>query len=50
MSRDPDLSRATPRFPALARRRTLFVVLLVLYLLTLAALIAMSIAQHSSRA
>lgn len=46
MSGEVELNRATPRFPALVRRRGLFVLLLVLYLIVLAGLIAMSVAQH----
>ena len=39
----------TPRFPALAPRRGLFALSLVLYLIVLAGLIAMAVAQHASR-
>jgi len=47
VSADLDSIRGTPRHPALVRRRGLFVVLLVLYVIVLAALIAMSVAQHA---
>ena len=39
----------TPRYPALVRRRGLFALLLVLYLVVLAGLIAMAVSQHASR-
>lgn len=42
----PSHRAPSPRWPAFVPRRGLFVLLLVVYLIVLAGLIAMSVAQH----